>query len=492
MHIKEFLTRKYYLLLFLCLGTVLLFFHFRGFPTVDEGWVLQATSRLIKGEIPYKNFQFIYTPGVLYANALGFFIFGEHALAGRLIALTNSLYCVIILFNISKNLKLSKFSTFLLSSLYVFWGPAHINFIWTVIFNISCALTLIYLELKRAGSNSTKLIDLTTGFVLALNIIFKQNLGLALFLAYFFYIFLNGQIKNTKRLYLNFIGFLSPLLIQFVYMIKTGSLLIFLKDFYFLTYYRVFLKGALNSRYPWEYGNLLIYKISKTIFYLLPLLITIFAFVKTFKRKREEVNLILLAVVFYYFLSIRPTTDYLHLTPLLAFSSLPLIIIYEKSKKGFKFILSFFVLAFVAFSAYSATFKNYYRWHAPLAKQNTYSSNSKIRLWVDPVWDKQAEKLSKYYDNHANEDEYTLIYSYEPTLYFILDKKNPTRYDDLHAGYVNDEIESEVINSLKSDPLKLVTIQSGTKNSMSNISKYIQDNYTPSLSTKLWIVLKAN
>ncbi|EKD86424.1 MAG: hypothetical protein ACD_37C00294G0003, partial [uncultured bacterium] len=76
----------------------LLFIHLHGFISYDDGWFLQGAKRIIDGEIPYRNFEFLYNPGGLYLNAIGFLLFGQSILASRIVALINSLIAVFLIY----------------------------------------------------------------------------------------------------------------------------------------------------------------------------------------------------------------------------------------------------------------------------------------------------------------------------------------------------------------------------------------------------------
>lgn len=486
--IEKLFSKYFYIFILLFSGLILLYFHTHGFPTDDEGKILQLTSRFIDGDLPYKDFQFVYTPGVIYANSLGYLIFGKSVLASRLIAFANSMFSVIILALIAGKLKFSKFQTFLLTTLYILWGPAHVNFIWPIVFNLTFALVAIYLELKRSSTNH-RLVDFCTGAALALNIIFKQNLGLALGGAFFFYLIFTGKIKNIKRILANLFGFTAIIAIQLLYFWKTSSLSWFIKDFYYLTYQKIFAEGVLTSHYPWEYGGSLLYKTVKTIFYLSPVFFTLPIIFRPFKKKKKY-TLIFFTVIFYYILSIRPTTDYVHLAPLIALSSLPLLIIFNKPKERGKLMLTVFIIFLITFAGYSATFKNYYRWYKPLIKQNEYFKNPRGRIWIDPDLNKQIDTVSNYYKTNAYEEKYTFVYSYDPFLYFILDKQNPTKYNDLHPGYLNDEISSEIIKTLDEKSLKHIVIQTDVAKDKSSIGLYLDKNYFHALELEEWEILQ--
>lgn len=70
-------------------ATLLLLWPQRDFVSMnaDEGIVLQGAARILRGEVPYRDFFSFYTPASYYLLALAFKIFGESLLVGRTLLL---------------------------------------------------------------------------------------------------------------------------------------------------------------------------------------------------------------------------------------------------------------------------------------------------------------------------------------------------------------------------------------------------------------------
>src|SRR3990172_971973 len=93
---------KKYVFVILFSFFVLSFFFNRGFAYYDEGFILHAAQRVIQGELPYRDFDLIYTPGTVFLTAAAFKIFGESILAGRILSLLVSLLAVYLVYKICK------------------------------------------------------------------------------------------------------------------------------------------------------------------------------------------------------------------------------------------------------------------------------------------------------------------------------------------------------------------------------------------------------
>lgn len=110
------------LIILLFLFYLLLFIHFRGFISYDDGWFLYDGLRLLRGEHIYKDFHYLYNPGSLYINTLAFKLFGVSVYASRIMALLNSIISVILLSLISKKSNFPPMLSFLLIFSYIFLG----------------------------------------------------------------------------------------------------------------------------------------------------------------------------------------------------------------------------------------------------------------------------------------------------------------------------------------------------------------------------------
>ena len=57
-----------------------------GIDDLDEGYFVQQAVRVLHGQIPYRDFETLYSPGLVYAHAGLLFAFGGDARAGLLLA----------------------------------------------------------------------------------------------------------------------------------------------------------------------------------------------------------------------------------------------------------------------------------------------------------------------------------------------------------------------------------------------------------------------
>src|SRR3989344_1375295 len=329
----------------------LIYIHIRGSISQDEGWFLQGAFRLYKGEIPYKDFQFVYNPGGLFINLLAYKFFGVSILSSRILALLFSLTDITVIYLIAKKININYWLTALSILIFVFWGPSQINFIWPVMLCLTSGLlTFLFLIYADREKYSEKYLFLS-GITSALTFIFKQNFGLAIFLTNMFYFVFFTKQRNIKTIIYHLAGYLFIMLLMFLYLLRNGAIQFYLADFYTLTVIKIFKEGIFNSLYPWQYPANVIYKSLKILLYLLPIIISLY-FTLNLNLVKNKVTVYLpILTVFYYLFSIRPTTDRIHLAPLIALSALTLSMSYLYSTKYWKrlILLGEIILIFLGF-----------------------------------------------------------------------------------------------------------------------------------------------
>lgn len=477
-------------ILFLIFVPAFLFFvHLRGYIPYDEGWFIQGAYRMFQGQVPYRDFQFTYNPGGLYLNLLAFRLFGLSVLSSRLIALSLSLLTSWLLWCLGEKMKMNYWLRMLVILAFIFWGPGHINFVWPVMLclplGIGVCLSLISIDDKVHQKYFVFLAGvLSAGVFLA-----KQNFGLAIVISTVATFVLVKEFRQLK-LFLAFIwGYFLIVSVQIAYLIKTNSLFSYLRDFYELTIVKIVKEGTLTSPYPWQYSSELIYKLTKTIIYLLPLLVAIVCFVFLWK-KAKRLLVIPMVVASYYVFSIRPTTDYVHLTPLLAITA-PLVYCFYKYSP-LRITRSLIVLGLIIFiitGFYSSVYKRYYRWNTPLIGENVFISVPRVQILADESTNEIVTEINSYFLNKTN--KHLFVYSFTPMFYFLLDKENPTPYDYLHPGFLTPAVDRDVASKLNKEKLPYLITDVNITNDISETARYIKENYQPDLIVGGFTIWKA-
>jgi hypothetical protein len=185
-----------------------------------------------------------------------------------------------------------------------------------------------------------------------------------------------------------------------------------------------------------------------------------------------------LLTVAYFALSIRPTTDYVHLTPLLALSGLPLLLIITNTLHTWvEKISRLLLIGLFAMSMYSAIFLNYYRWDTPLYTQHYWFTQNQTFIAVDKFNYSSLYSLNNYFQKNEITNRQLFIFDYDPAFYVMLNKENPTRYDYLHTGVLSEQTEQDVVNTLQQQQTPFVLTHFPLEESKSRIARFIRRNY---------------
>src|SRR6185437_10625882 len=84
-----------------CLGYLCLFLRYSSLE-LDEGIVLQGAERVLRGQIPYRDFFTFYTPGSFYLVALVFRIFGDSFVVARFSIAVCGAVCSVLTYALSR------------------------------------------------------------------------------------------------------------------------------------------------------------------------------------------------------------------------------------------------------------------------------------------------------------------------------------------------------------------------------------------------------
>lgn len=156
-------------------------FAIRNLPLPDEGAVLTAASKILRGGVFYRDIDAYPFPGAYYLVALAMAIFGEHLSVAR--ALAGAVYCGIVLslylaaLQILDRRRAALFGLSLLSFKFLSW-PAFSIYIYAdvALLFACCAIALLLAHRFRGASRQVVLAGLCVG----LSFTCKQSLGIYL------------------------------------------------------------------------------------------------------------------------------------------------------------------------------------------------------------------------------------------------------------------------------------------------------------------------
>lgn len=433
----------------------------------DEGYILHAAQRFLQGDIPYRDFHFIYTPATIFATAFGFKIFGENILSGRILALLIAIVTSFIIYKITNQLTNNKLTSFISLLIFLSWGPSHINFPWPVVFAFPLGLIIIYLLTRHYSS----LHFVTIGMMAGIVFLFKQNFGLAVFLTVFVYLLFAKDINRKKPFFLILLGAAFIAVLFVLWLIKTNAFMSFGMEFYEYSIIKIILEEKFTTGFPSEFPKLIIY--------LFPGLISLAALgISWGKRGGAFFGFSLFSLLFYIF-GIWPIADYPHLVYLLATIGIPLAILINQSKGHSRIhnIMYIIVVSLIIVGIYTALYKKYYRWETPLIRQTHFIPDKRVRIFTDEKYKRVIEVMSKEVQRYTKKDESIFVFYRAPLIYFITNRRNPTKYIDFSPESLPQKEQKQVIGDLKKSNVLMIITHDLPSAGNEYIQKYIKSNF---------------
>jgi hypothetical protein len=167
--------------------------------TLDDVWNFGFSYNIASGLIPYRDFNMVITPFFPMLMAFFLSLFSKHIV---IMYIVNSVIVVSIIYLIKKVCKDSYYLLFIL-----------ILPLSTINYSLFCLFLLLLILYCEMNNKSDYLI----GFLLAITILTKQHVGLALLIP-------SILIFKKECLLKRFIGFIIPILTFILYLISTNSL----------------------------------------------------------------------------------------------------------------------------------------------------------------------------------------------------------------------------------------------------------------------------
>jgi len=158
-----------------------------GLDAMDEGYFVEQATRALRGDLPYRDFDSLYTPGLLYLHAALFGVLGEtHVLVPRMVGLIARVLLAGGLYVVCRPLARPIFA--ILPGLYVLVGLDQVPLTWEPHPGWpSAALTVLaawaFGRLPRLSVGQHRYWLLLIGALSGLVFAFKQNAGVFLILA---------------------------------------------------------------------------------------------------------------------------------------------------------------------------------------------------------------------------------------------------------------------------------------------------------------------
>jgi len=269
-------------------------------------------------------------------------------------------------------------------------------------------------------------------------------------------------------------------------LLTTNSLAQFFQNMYVYTFQRILVQKALDT--PFLYEGSLLERFAKLFFYTSPFLFSLIAY---FLVRKVKVQLWIIPVycIIFYLLGIRPTTDIIHLAPLLAFMSLSLaLIVTTIRRQKTKILLLCFFVGMTLLGFYSAYNKGYYKWDYFLRDNTYFSQNPRINIFLTEMKAKEIDMLSEYIQSRTSPDEHIFVNYYAPLIYFLADRENVTRYDFISSNELPIAYQLDIRDQLEKKNIKTIVTHKSSINETSIVANYMRNNYHVGKMIGDWIV----
>ncbi len=161
----------------LLLGVIILVIQIKtSFQRFDEGFAVYYAERILRGDIPYKDFWAVYPPGQFYTLALIFKIFGTSLLVSRIYDTLVRLIIACSLWVIAKKITDEKFATlsFIVSVILL---SSSVNYSYAVFPSLALSLlaVLSYIEYVDTARHRWQILS---GMLIGLASLFRWDIGL--------------------------------------------------------------------------------------------------------------------------------------------------------------------------------------------------------------------------------------------------------------------------------------------------------------------------
>lgn len=138
--------------------------------------------------------------------------------------------------------------------------------------------------------------------------------------------------------------------------------------------------------------------------------------------------------------------------------------------------LSGYVIAFslIVSGLLTSLFYGYYKWDIPLYKNNSFLHDNNANIFVNQKNFSEITKLNRIINENTTKDDLIYLDAYQPLLYFLLDRNQPTQND--YPGFVNGmKYQIQTIRSLVAKKPKIIFILNTDPGS--KINKFIFEKY---------------
>jgi Dolichyl-phosphate-mannose-protein mannosyltransferase len=215
-----------------CVAYLCAFRHYSSLEP-DEGIVLAGAERILRGEVPYRDFFAFYTPGSFYLVALLFRVFGDSLTVARTSLAITGASCSVITYVLARRV-CSRGIALFAAVLATITGVAYRFLILHNWYSTLLCCLAVYAAVKLIDSRR-QMWAFATGSLAALTILFEQSKGAGLCLGLavgFLTLRVLGRAPSFRRSQSAALaaGFLWPSIVTFAYFGSQRTIAVMLQD----------------------------------------------------------------------------------------------------------------------------------------------------------------------------------------------------------------------------------------------------------------------
>ncbi len=502
----------------------------------DEGISILGSLQILDGKLPYQDFWTIYAPAQFYIGAGFFDIFGDHLFYFRLLSiLIDFAVCIVIYLLASKIYgKKNAFIPFLISAVWFSAMPMFGRAVTVGILAVLLSNLFLFFFFEK---NDKKYLFLA-GLMIGISALFRHEMAGYIYGAEFWAVFFSGMPNKTETSeplkYRIIKGFLNGVIFTL------GVMFIFVPfAMYFLNVVDINILYENLIKFPLsefrEYRSLplptplnffdrntglmsRIMMLWEGIIYYLPLLsfgLTAYFLYWRVRKKKLALNgeifwkeMLLFNIGLNFYNQALVRSDLEHLIPAflifsILFLSLILIIPYPKIRKILIVTIALFVMLLPLTRKIQHT-------KQILTNQHISMNAPKANFtFAEKEYVDNYNQLISFIKTNTSQDEYIYsgntkhdkFISNDLMLYFLSDRKIPTKYYELHPGLTTTEkIQSQIMNDLIEKNVNYLvllnqeTINEPNKSSVSSnvfiLDEFIRKNYYKTAEFGSYLIMK--
>lgn len=452
-----------------------LFFFNKGIVLFDEGYFVYSADRILNGEMPYKDFSLQYGPIYFYLLAFFFKLFGSTIIVERFYTVAICLSILVVTFLILNKLRTTSYTIILLSFFCIIaYGYLLINIANIMWANVLTALltTLTYLYWYSKTDEKKYFYLIIMGGLLALSLALKQNIGVACLVLF------NLLITFSKK---------RPIsqTIQDLVIMNGVCIILTLGWIYYF-----FLKDNISGlvaiiEFSKKFASSISFTIPPLTFifqplglfkllpYYTPIIFAIFLIYYLFCQKKDwpKFSFALVSVTGFA-VTIFPQSDLLHVYPFLG-SIMVAILLFGYTHK-WKIYIIIFIIINILIGFYLTFFTKSYRYEPKYFQMDTTLPFIRTNgLLIEKQSAVDLISVFDFINSHTTKSDYILAYPYSPMLYFIFERKNPTKDPIYYLRTWHFYDDAIAIKDMQRKNVKYV-ITAGNYKFDSDLSKFIQ------------------